>query len=115
MVNLYAHEGREIFNRDSEDPENRLEGNKPGTVIYSLEGDSDDTVREFPPRWYDMYQLLKLRGDKQRSFLELLLAEHDGSLQANEKDSLEKIRDTFRRQCIDFVSQNELFESDELH
>ena len=60
MVNLYAREGREIFNHDNEDPLNQLEGNKPGTVIYRLEGDSIDTVHEFPPRWYDMYCLLKL-------------------------------------------------------
>ena len=39
MVQLYAREGREIFNHDSEDPANRLEGNKPGTVIYRLDGE----------------------------------------------------------------------------
>ena len=41
MVNLYAREGREIFNHDNEDPLNQLEGNKPGTVIYRLEGEQD--------------------------------------------------------------------------
>ena len=112
MVNLYAREGREIFNHDSEDPANQLEGNKPGTVIYRLEG--DETAYEFPPRWYDMYQLLKLRNEDQRGFLELLLAERDGLLSADEKLRLEGIRDIFHRQCIDFVEKNPLFDSDEL-
>ena len=100
MVTLYAREGREIFDHDSEDPANKLEGNKPGTVIYRLKGD-EETAREFPPRWYDMYQLLKLRDAEQVRFLELLLAEHDGQLTADEHNTLEDIRDTFRRQCID--------------
>lgn len=112
MVNLYAREGREIFDHDSEDPANKLEGNKPGTVIYRLAG--DETAYEFPPRWYDMYQLLKLRGEDQRAFLVLLLKEREGSLTPDERQRLETIRDTFRRQCIDFVAQNPLFESDEL-
>ena len=43
MVSLFAREGFEIFNHNSEDPANRLEGNKPGTVIYTLEG--EDVVR----------------------------------------------------------------------
>ncbi len=114
MVTLYAREGREIFNHDSEDPANVLEGNKPGTVIYRLEGDSEDVIREFPPRWYDMYQLLKLRGREQRRFLEMLLAERAGLLTIEEGEMLEDIRSTFRWQCIDFVEQNPLFESDEL-
>ena len=113
MVTLYAREGREIFDHDSEDPANKLEGNKPGTVIYRLKGD-EETAREFPPRWYDMYQLLKLRDAEQVCFLELLLAEHDGQLTADERNTLEDIRDTFRRQCIDFVRENPLYDSDEL-
>ena len=114
MVNLYAREGREIFDHDSEDPNNKLEGNKPGTVIYRLEGDPKDTVREFPPRWYDMYQLLKLRDNDQKKFLELLLAERDGVISPDEQRTLENIRDTFRQQCIDFVNNNPLTDSDEL-
>lgn len=112
MVNLYAHKGREIFNHDSEDPDNQLEGNKPGTVIYRLKG--DDTLYEFPPRWYDMYQLLKLRNEEQRLFLELLLKERDSLLNEEEQKRLEQIRDTFHQQCIKFVEQNPLFDSDEL-
>ena len=113
MVNLYAKEGMEIFNHDSEDPENQLEGNKPGTVIYRLKGD-EDNVHEFPPRWYDMYQLLKLRGDEQRQFLELLLLEHFGTISTEEKAALDDNRNAFRQQCIDFVKQNPLYDSDEL-
>lgn len=114
MVRLYAEEGMEIFNHDSEDPENKLEGNKPGTVIYRLEEDDRNTVREFPPRWYDMYRLLKLRDEEQLHFLELLLAENAGTLTADERNTLNDMRNTFRQQCIDFVSQNPLYESDEL-
>lgn len=113
MVTLYAREGREIFDHDSEDPANQLEGNKPGTVIYRLEG-SEETVHEFPPRWYDMYQLLKLRDSEQKQFLEMLLAEHDGLLTPQEKKTLENIRRTFREECIKFVNENPLYDSNEL-
>jgi hypothetical protein len=113
MVSLYARHGREIFNHDSEDPANQLEGNKPGTVIYRL-ADDPDTLREFPPRWYDMYRLLKLRDDEQRQFLEMLLAERDGSLDAEGRRQLEAMRDEFHEQCHRFVEENPLFESDEL-
>ena len=113
MVTLYAREGREIFDHDSEDPANQLEGNKPGTVIYRLEG-SEETVHEFPPRWYDMYQLLKLRDSEQKQVLEMLLAEHDGLLTPQEKNTLENIRRTFREECIKFVNENPLYDSNEL-
>ena len=33
MVKKYADMGREIFNRNVEDKDNVLKGNKPGTVI----------------------------------------------------------------------------------
>ena len=95
MVNLYAKEGMEIFNHDSEDPENRLEGNKPGTVIYRLAG-KEDSLKEFPPRWYDMYQLLKLRGEEQRRFLELLLSEHDNTITTEGAATMTELRNTFR-------------------
>lgn len=112
MVNLYARCGREIFNHDSEDPANQLEGNKPGTVIYRLEGDPAKTLREFPPRWYDMYCLLKRRDDDQRHFLELLLAERDGSLSPDARQELASIRDSFHQQCRRFVADNPLSDSD---
>lgn len=109
MANLYAHEGREIFNHNSEDPDNRLEGNKPGTVIYRLKGD-EQTVREFPPRWYDMYCLLKLRGDEQRRFLEMLLDESAGT----PCDELETIRRNFWEACKQYVNNHPLSDCDEL-
>lgn len=112
MVNLYSREGREIFNHDSEDPDNQLEGNKPGTVIYRLQG--DDTPHEFPPRWYDMYRLLKLRDAEQRQFLELLLLEHNGEISETQRKQLEDIRDSFHRYCCEFVEKNSLIDSDEL-
>ena len=110
MVNLYAHEGRQIFNHDSEDPENQLEGNKPGTVIYSLEGESRDTQHEFPPRWYDMYCLLKKRGEARRHYLELLLDEERNGA----SEELEQMRQEFRNTCCQFVGENPLAECDEL-
>ena len=109
MVKKYADHGREIFNRNVEDKDNILKGNKPGTVIYTLDGDPQR--HEFPPRWYDMYYLMRQRGETQRHFLELLLREHFGSALCEERkepgyqiskiDELEHIRDSFRQQCIE--------------
>ncbi|MBP5189796.1 MAG: hypothetical protein J6031_02645 [Bacteroidales bacterium] len=123
MVKKYADQGREIFNKNIEDADNKLEGNKPGTVIYILEGDSER--HEFPPRWYDMYYLMRQRGQQQRHFLELLLQEHFGPEMCEERktengnrkkriDELEQIRDRFRKECIDYVSQHPLNNSEEL-
>lgn len=109
MVNLYAHEGREIFNHDSEDPENRLEGNKPGTVMYRLEG--DNTIKEFPPRWYDMYYLLKQHGDERRRYLELLLEEH---MTDKPTAQLEAKREQFRKECADYVASHQLKDNEYL-
>ena len=111
MVRLYAHEGREIFNHDSEDPANQLEGNKPGTVIYRLESDERDATHEFPPRWYDMYCMLKLHGDEQRRYLGLLLDEHESGQPIAE---LEAMREDFRQQCIEYVEANPLHDSADL-
>ncbi|MBP3763589.1 MAG: hypothetical protein J6I49_06920 [Bacteroidales bacterium] len=114
MVNLYAHCGRETFNHDSEDPANPLEGNKPGTVIYRLEGDAPKTHREFPPRWYDMYRLLKLHNEERKDFLELLLHEHQGDITPADRARLEQIREDFHRQCRQFVADNPLHDSADL-
>lgn len=108
MVNLYAREGHEIFDHDSEDPANQLEGNKPGTVRYQLEGDPDDLYREFPPRWYDMNRLLRLRDDKQIHFLELLLGEKANSLTDEERAELSATRKHFRDDCIQYVKEHPL-------
>ena len=111
MVQLYAHEGCGIFNHDNEDPANKLEGNKPGTVIYRLEGEPRNAEHEFPPRWYDMYCLLKLHGEEQRHFLEMLLTEHDSNTTLPE---LQSKREEFRQQCIEYVKSNPLSDSDDL-
>ena len=104
MVRLYADAGTEPFNHDSEDPANTLEGNKPGTVIYRLNGEPRETIHEFPPRWYDMYQLLKLGGFARLRFLEMLLNERDG----HPCDELQLMRVSFRDECRNYVQQNPL-------
>ncbi len=120
MVKKYADMGREVFNRNIDDKDNTLKGNKPGTVIYTLQGDSGQ--HEFPPRWYDMYYLMRQRGDAQKHYLEMLLLEHfgpslcdTGAAPAVTKiDELEKIRQNFRQECKDYVAQHPLYNSDEL-
>lgn len=120
MVKKYADMGREVFNRNIDDKDNTLKGNKPGTVIYTLQGDSGQ--HEFPPRWYDMYYLMRQRGDAQKHYLEMLLLEHFGpslcdngaAPAATKIDELEKIRQEFRQECKDYVAQHPLYNSDEL-
>ena len=111
MVCLYAREGRDIFDHNSDDPDNPLEGNKPGTVIYRLEGDPAGQWREFPPRWYDMYRLLKLSGKSRKQFLELLLEEQR---QGEPSQELESMRHAFRNECIQYVHDNPLEDNDYL-
>ena len=108
MVRLYALKGADIFNHDSEDPANQLEGNKPGTVIYTLEG--DDKSHEIPPRWYDMYCLLKRRVNDQKHFLELLIDERNGKA----SEELHLIRKEFWESCKEYVQKNPLNESSNL-
>ena len=112
MVRRYAFSGPEVFNRNVDDVDNVLEGNKPGTVIYRLYG--DDTLREFPPRWYDMFLLLKLRGEKKEQFLRLLLAEHNKTATAQQLEELAMRRTSFREEIIKYVDANPLEENEEL-
>lgn len=112
MVRRYALDGPEVFNRNVDDADNILEGNKPGTVIYIPDGES--APREFPPRWYDMYLLLKLRGSEKEPFLRLLLAEHDGSATPAQLAELQQRRRHFRDEIIAYVADNPLDEDDEL-
>ena len=107
MVNLFARKGCEIFNHDSEDPLNQLEGNKPGTVIYRLEGDDD--LHEFPPRWYDMYCMLKQSDEERIHYLELLLAEKE---QGTPCEELMYIREDFRQACCLYADGNPLEDND---
>ena len=110
MVNLFAQKGEEIFNHDSEDPENQLEGNKPGTVIYRLEGESKDTLHEFPPRWYDMYLLLRSSVDDRRRYIEMLLDEKENG----PHPELIAKRIAFREECKHYIASNPLQENEYL-
>ncbi len=110
MVNLFAREGEEIFNHDSEDPENQLEGNKPGTVIYRLEGEDKETLHEFPPRWYDMYMLLRSSVGDRRRYIEMLLDEKEG--RHNEELTAKRI--AFREECKQYIAAHPLTESEYL-
>ncbi|MBR3725741.1 MAG: hypothetical protein IKN11_10195 [Bacteroidales bacterium] len=112
MVRRYAFQGPEVFNCNVDDVDNTLEGNKPGTVIYTLDGET--TQREIPPRWYDMYLLLKSRGAKKEDFLRLLIAERDGSATPEQLSRLASSRATFRQEIIDYVNSNPMPENDEL-
>ncbi len=105
MVKKYADLGREIFNRNVDDIDNLLKGNKPGTVIYTLEG-KDDRY-EFPPRWYDMYQLMQLDDKNQRHYLQMLLEKEPS-------DELNVLRDQLRERCKQYVTDNPLVHSHEL-
>lgn len=100
MVNRFAQEGPEIFNHDSEDPLNPLEGNKPGTVVYRTE---DGKIHEFPPRWYDMFYLLKQSRQGQLRYLQLLLA--------GEREQLAAIRQQFRDECRSYTAAHPIIEN----
>lgn len=101
MVKLYADCGRDIFEK-----QNEREGNKPGTVIYTLEG--DDTKHEIAPRWYDIFYLLKNNKDKSRHFLSLLIREEQGDNEV--KDELETLRTAMYNECKCYVSEHPLYE-----
>ena len=112
MVCRYAQDGPEVFNRNVDDADNVLEGNKPGTVIYTLDGET--TRREFPPRWYDMYLLLKSRGKEQEQYLKLLLAENDGTATPAQRQELSSRRQAFREEIIHYVNSHPLPANEEL-
>ena len=112
IVSRYAHCGPEEFNRDVDDPANTLEGNKPGTVIYTL--DSDLAPHELPPRWYDMYLLLQTRDDHKEQYLRLLIAERDGTATPEQLRQLAVHRARFRKIIIDYVKAHPLPDNNEL-
>ena len=112
MIRRYAQCGPEVFNRNVDDTNNLLEGNKPGTVIYTLDGETQQ--REFPPRWYDMYRLLKSHSQQKEHFLRLLLAESDGSATPAQLAELAESRQSFRNQIIQYVNSHPLKENDEV-
>ena len=111
MVSLFARSGPQVFNHNSDDPDNLLEGNKPGTVIYQLEGDPPNTWHEYPPRWYDMYRLLKSSPDEGIRLLNLLLDEQKHHSPSSE---LESIRNQFLAECQTYVDAHPLFENQHL-
>lgn len=106
MVNLFARHGEELFNHDSDDPNNQLEGNKPGTVIYYYENESDR--HEIPPRWYDMYRLLKMSTTRQEAYLRLLIAAAEKKINTNQLQQLKRQRDEFRNECKEYVAAHPL-------
>ena len=112
IVRRYALQGPEEFNRDVDDPANTLEGNKPGTVIYTLDG--DPTPHELPPRWYDMYLLLKTRDSQKEQFLRLLVAERHGTATPEQTAELAAHRAALRKKIIDYVNAHPMPDNDEL-
>ena len=106
MVALYAKHGEEIFDHDSQDPTNTLEGNKPGTVIYYR--DNDHRRYELPPRWYDMYHLLKMNDNDRARYLRLLIASADATISPAERAELENIRNSFKQTCIEYMQGHQL-------
>lgn len=119
MVRLYADRGNGVFDFDNEDPNNQLEGNKPGTIIYTLD---DDQQHEFPPRWYDMYYLLKLKDEEQKHYLKMLLEERFGEAGYNTGEPFEKIvndeliqqRHSFLEECKRYVREHPLTDDEYL-
>ena len=110
MVCRYAAEGPEVFNFDVDSTDNTLEGNKPGTVIY----DTPDGPKEFPPRWYDMYRLLKYHSREKADFLKLLLAERDATASEPQLFRLQAIRQSFRKKLIEYVATHPLTHNDQV-
>ena len=99
MVKLYADCGRDIFEK-----QNEREGNKPGTVIYNLDG--DDTKYEIAPRWYDIFYLLKNTHEKSKHFLSLLIREEKGDNSV--KEELEQLRNKMYDECKKYVAEHPL-------
>ena len=113
MVKTFAENGREIFNKDNDAIDNELEGNKPGTVRYILEGETEK--REMPPRWYDMYYLLKLKNQERDEYLRLLIEEKSGGSEGETAHQrLEKLRNAFLETCRQYVESHPLYDSEEL-
>lgn len=102
MINLYVNEKRHIFEKKYE-----REGNKPGTVIYELEG--DDNIYEIAPKWYDMFYLLTNKNQENtKHFLSLLIAERDGDISI--KEELENYRNELYDKCVNYVKENPLYD-----
>ncbi|MDD4142335.1 MAG: hypothetical protein PHR20_06050 [Bacteroidales bacterium] len=103
MLNLFAKSGRIAF-----EEANELEGNKPGTVIYRLQG--EDVDREIPPKWYDIFSLLNNDEETSRHYLELLVGEQRGDVSVAEE--LETLRREEYARSKKYVDSHKLTESD---
>lgn len=112
MLRRYALEGPEVFNHDVDDADNTLEGNKPGTVIYRMEGEEE--YHEFPPRWYDMYMLLRADEKGKEYLLQLLLSEKDGTADSKQREELAAHRQALLRNAAELVRANPMPDSEEL-
>lgn len=99
MLKLFVEKGGREFEKDREP-----EGNKPGTVVYILPGESQK--REIAPRWYDIFLMLRTKRDYLQSFLRLLLAEQTGDSHA--KEELGRIRKDFYDACKRYVDSHPL-------
>lgn len=106
MLKLYTEQNRYIFEK-----ENEYEGNKPGTVIYQIQG--DDSLYEIAPKWYDIYYLLTRDNDEDiKDFLALLIEERDGD--SSHLEELEILRNKLYEECVRYVNDNPLFEDDNI-
>ncbi|MEG2665641.1 MAG: hypothetical protein RSA02_01325, partial [Bacteroidales bacterium] len=105
ILNLFVQKGWREFEKDREP-----EGNKPGTVIYTLENEKEE--KEIAPRWYDVYYMLRNTGEDVTRFLLLLIEEEKGNEVA--KSSLEKIRKDFYVQCKKYVESHPLHDTDKV-
>lgn len=124
MLKKYVEDGRDVFNRNVTDRDNQLRGNKPGTVRYRLEGaGAESEPCEFPPRWYDMYYLLRHFGEDQERYLLWTLTEYLGSqgiaqglFSAEEHAEaiarLESEREAFRNELVDYVEHHPLMDNE---
>lgn len=99
LLKLFVEKGWREFEKDREP-----EGNKPGTVVYTLPG--EEQAREIAPKWYDICLMLRTKREDIPAFLQLLIAEQDGDNQA--KESLNQIRKAFYDSCKSYVEEHPL-------
>ena len=99
MIKLYAEQGRSIFYK-----QNEKEGNKPGTVIYTLKGSTQ--THNIAPLWYDVYYLLTHKGAEQVHYLSLLIEEQEKKAIVPE---LETLRNKQHEDLKNYYLNNPLF------
>ncbi len=122
MMQRYALEGPDIFNHNADEKDNPLEGNKPGTVIYTL--NEVEGTFEFPPRWYDMYYLLRCKVQNRGAYIRMLLQERYGDAlydtgESNPAgrttpDQLKERRERFRQATRNYLKDHPLYQDPEI-